>query len=368
MSATPLSSGIAPAPATVASSSRSLSEAIASFPSVPGYLSACTLGLPTTASVEALRADLASWTTATTDAAAYGETVERTRAAYASLVHAPLASVAIGSQTSAMVSLIAASAPDGAEILCVDGDFSSLVAPFLVHADRGVRVRHVQIDDLAEAVDQHTWLVAFSIVQSATGRIVDHSAVVAAAKANDALTLCDLTQAAGWLPVDASQFDATVCHAYKWLCSPRGVAFLTVGPSMLDIIRPIQAGWYSGDDVWASCYGPSLHLAADARRFDVSPAWQAWVGAAPAIELFASLDHSAVHRHAVALGNAMSIGLGLDPHDQAIVTWPDQDGSELARLTAAGITASGRAGRARVAFHLWNTEDDVTAALRALGR
>jgi selenocysteine lyase/cysteine desulfurase len=35
-------------------------------------------------------------------------------------------------------------------------------------------------------------------------------------------------------------------------------------------------------------------------------------------------------------------------------------------MTAAGIRISGRAGRARASFHLWNTEDDVAAIVRAV--
>ncbi|MDQ1564443.1 MAG: hypothetical protein QOI14_1394, partial [Actinomycetota bacterium] len=42
------------------------------------------------------------------------------------------------------------------------------------------------------------------------------------------------------------------------------------------------------------------------------------------------------------------------------------DGGDLGRLTAAGIRASGRAGRLRASFHLWNTESDVTAVMAAL--
>jgi hypothetical protein len=37
-------------------------------------------------------------------------------------------------------------------------------------------------------------------------------------------------------------------------------------------------------------------------------------------------------------------------------------------MTASGIIASGRAGRARVAFHVFNDHDDVDLAVRALGR
>ena len=35
----------------------------------------------------------------------------------------------------------------------------------------------------------------------------------------------------------------------------------------------------------------------------------------------------------------------------------------MARLTAAGVVASARAGAARLAFHLYNTEDDVARAV-----
>ncbi|KQQ51573.1 aminotransferase class V-fold PLP-dependent enzyme [Plantibacter sp. Leaf314] len=346
-------------------------EARTSFPEGSGYLAACTLGLPTIGTVDALTADLSAWQETRTDAASYGRVVEDVRRSYADLVGVSVRDVAIGSQTSAMVAMIAASVPDGAEVLCVEGDFSSLVAPFLMQAHRGVRVRHAPLAELADHVDASTWLVAYSAVQSATGAVADATAIRAAARAHGALTLNDLTQAAGWLPVDAAADDITVCHAYKWLCAPRGVAFLTVREAVLDRLRPSQAGWYSGEDVWSSCYGPSLHLADSARRFDVSPAWQAWVGAAPAIALFAELDASAVYTHDTGLAAALRAGIGdrrslLTGTPSAIVTWLDPDGEDLRAMQSAGITASGRAGRARVAFHLWNTDDDAAAVLDAL--
>ena len=50
------------------------------------------------------------------------------------------------------------------------------------------------------------------------------------------------------------------------------------------------------------------------------------------------------------------------------MTWADATGCDLALLTAAGIVASGRNGRARVAFHVFNDADDVECAAAALGR
>ncbi|MBD3941601.1 aminotransferase class V-fold PLP-dependent enzyme [Microbacterium sp. NEAU-LLC] len=350
-------------------SSPAIRAAQREFPGARDYLAACTTGLPARATRAAVIADLDAASAGRVDLASYCAAVERSRALFGTLVGVGAERVAIGSQTSVAAGLIAASLPDGAEVLAPEGEFSSVVLPF-VHAGRGIRVRTAALADLAAAVRPETALVAFSIVQSATGEVADAAAVVSAAARHDALTLCDATQAVGWLPVAASDFDAVVCHAYKWLCAPRGVAFLALSERLTAALTPVHAGWYAGDDPWSSCYGVGVELADDARRFDVSPAWQAFVGAAPALELFASIDPGELYRHATGLAAAFRAGLGLpEPaRASAIVTWDDPDGCDLARLSAAGITASGRAGRARVAFHVFNDGEDVDLALAALGR
>jgi selenocysteine lyase/cysteine desulfurase len=347
-----------------------------SFPSSGGYLAACTAGLPTLGTLAAQRADLDAWSRAETSPARYGALVEEGRALFADLVGVPASRVATGSQTSVMAAVVADALPDGAEVVVPDGDFSSVVFPFLAQAHRGVRVRSVPLDELAASVGPDTALVAWSAVQSATGVVTDPGPVVAAARRVGALTLCDLTQAAGVLPVSAAPFDVTITHAYKWLCAPRGVAFMTLSDTALGRLRPVQAGWYAGADVWSSCYGPAMHLADDARRFDVSPAWQAWPGAVAALRHAVALDQQTVWRHATGLADRLCDALGSPRQGhggtggaaagQAIVTFADPDGAGLRALTAAGLTASGRAGRLRIAFHHWNDEDDVTAVVAAL--
>ncbi|MBF4462064.1 MULTISPECIES: aminotransferase class V-fold PLP-dependent enzyme [unclassified Rathayibacter] len=338
----------------------------ARFAGASGYHNACTLGLPPRETVSALRADLDGWSAGENTAAGYGDVAERARAAFADIVGVPAAQVAIGSQTSAMAAVLAASLPDGARVLCVDGDFSSIVFPFLAQAHRGVLVRSVPLAALADSVAASDDLVVFSAVQSSSGELADLDAVIESAASHGVRTACDLTQAAGVLPVDASRFDATLTHAYKWLCSPRGVAFLTVSPDYAAELVPVQAGWYSGEDVWSSCYGPAMHLAESARRFDVSPAWQAFVGAEASLELFRSLDIAAVWAHASALGDALCERLDREPQHRTIVSWPDEDETDLHRLQAAGLRVSGRGGRLRIAFHLWNDQSDVDELVRVL--
>ena len=335
--------------------SPALASAIDSFANTRGYLSAATMGLPTCAAVTEMTEKLGQWATATCNPMNYGDIVERTRGHYARLVGIDATRVAIGSQTSVMASLIACSLPAGSEVLVVESDFTSIVYPFLQHP--GLEVRAVPLAELAAAISDTTALVAFSLIQSCNGKVADSAAITAAAKRHGARTLCDITQAAGVHPV---------CHAYKWLCSPRGVAFLTISEDFAEHITPVQAGWYAGDDVWGSVYGTDMKLAADARRFDVSPAWQAWVGAEHPIAMFADLDIAEVWEHCTGLAHLLCDELGIERQNQAIVTWPDESGADLAKLAAAGITASGRAGRLRAAFHLWNTEEDVAAVIAAL--
>ena len=346
--------------------SPALESAIAQFGDASGYLAAASIGLPPRSAVTAMKADLDAWFAADRDPQGYDSIIERSRESYARLVGVSSDRVAAGSQTSVMTSLLAAAVPAGAEVICVDGDFSSIVFPFLQRSD--IRVRNVPIDAVADSITDETWLVSFSLVQSSTGVVANTAAILEAAKRHGTFTFCDVTQAAGVLPVDASLFDSTACHTYKWLCSPRGVAFLTLSERFQQLLRPLQAGWYAGDDVWQSCYGPDMELAKNARQFDVSPAWQAWVGAEQALALFAGLDISEVWARASGLGDQLCDALDIPQQHQAIVTWSDPDRSDLDKLIAAGIRASGRAGRLRASFHLWNTEKDVAAVLTALGR
>jgi selenocysteine lyase/cysteine desulfurase len=253
-------------------------------------------------------------------------------------------------------------------VLAAEEDFTSVLFPFLAHADRGVRVQAVPLDRLVEATRPGVDLVAVSAVQSADGRLVPGGLdrLAAAAAEHGCLTYVDATQAVGWLPFDAGRFDFVSCAAYKWLLSPRGTAFGVVRPERLGMLRPLHAGWYAGADPWTSIYGPPLRLASEARRLDISPAWLAWAGTVPALELLSEVGISAIHRHDLGLANALRARLGQPVSDSAIVTVATDAGLE--RLRAANVRASIRAGAVRLSFHLHNTDADVEAVARALGR
>ena len=332
------------------------------------YLNTASIGLPPRRGVEALSEAIETWRTGRAEAAGYDVVIERARRGFAGLVSTTPERVAIGNQVSTFTALIAAGLHDGARVLAAEEDFTSVLFPFMEHADRGIQVRTVPLAGLVDAIGPGVDLVAVSAVQSADGRLVPGGleALAAAAARHGCLTYIDATQAVGWLPFQADAFDFVSCAAYKWLLAPRGTAFGVVRPDRLGMLRPLYAGWYAGDDPWTSIYGPPLRLASEARRLDISPAWLAWVGTVPALELLAEVGIAAIHEHDVALANALRGRLGVPPGDSAIVTVA-ADGA-LERLRAAGIKASVRAGAVRLSFHLHNTEADVRAVARTLGR
>jgi selenocysteine lyase/cysteine desulfurase len=339
-------------------------QATACFAVGPGYLDTASIGAPPEATLAAMREALAAWAAGRARPQDYDELVAAGRSAFARLVGVQARDVCVGSQVSAFAGLIAASLPDGARVVAAEGDFTSILFPFMAQADRGVTVSLVAPTELAGEIDERTDLAVISAVQSATGEVADLDAIAGAAAEHGARTLVDASQACGWLPIDATRFDYVACAAYKWLLCPRGTAFMAIRPERLEAIRPNAAGWYAGEDVWSSIYGGPLRLAASARRLDVSPAWLCWVGTVPSLELIERVGVEAIQAHDVALANRLREGLGMPSGNSAIVCVDAPRAHE--RLSAAGIRASSRAGAARLAFHLHNTPADADRALEAL--
>jgi selenocysteine lyase/cysteine desulfurase len=332
------------------------------FPGAARYLNTASIGLPPSQAVAAMQAELDDWVAGRSRAPAYDAVVARARATWARLHGVDPKYVAIGPQVSYFAGLVAASLP-GAEVVTYEKDFASLLYPLLARAD--LRMRFVPLERVADSIGEDTALVAVSAVQSADGRVADLDAIADAARAHDALTVVDATQASGWLPLDASRFDFLITAAYKWMLAPRGTAFMSVRPGLLDALPPLAAGWYAAERPWDSTYGPPLRLATNARRFDMSPAWLAWVGTAEALDYVEGVGIEAIHAHDVRLANRLREGLGMPPSDSAVVI-VDREGAAQA-LADAGIVATAATGSLRICFHLYNGDDDVDVVLGALG-
>ncbi|GAB2756382.1 aminotransferase class V-fold PLP-dependent enzyme [Salinifilum aidingensis] len=337
-------------------------EAFGALFDVPtGYVNTASIGVPPAEALRAVREAVGDWGCGRTEPGDFDTAVATARAAFAELVGTRPEHVAIGATASQLVGMVAASLPDRSSVLLAEGDFTSVGFPFAAQRERGVQVGEVPLERLGEHAAQHD-LVAVSAVQSRDGSVADLAALRAARRSGTRVLL-DVTQAAGWMPLGLDWADWVVAAGYKWLLSPRGAAWMAVHPDAPALL-PHNANWYAAEDPAEALYGLPLRLAAGARGLDLSPVWLAHVGAGAALSWLAGQDRTAVAEHCVGLANRLRSALEMPPGDSAIVSVRRPDAGR--RLEEAGVRASVRQGGARLAFHLYNTAEDVDLAARAL--
>jgi selenocysteine lyase/cysteine desulfurase len=328
-----------------------------------GYLDTAAYGLPPDSTIAALERALTDWGVGR-PWSTWEEDGEACRSLFAGLVGARAEDVALLHTLSAAAGLVAASLPvrPGDNIVLYGRDFTSAMLPWKGLERRDVELRLHPLEELASAVDERTVLVAVGAVQSADGAVAD----LAGLRETGVRLFVDATQAVGAGPFEVEGLDYVAAHPYKWMCSPRGLAFLYVRPDRLEEIEPWSAGWKSRHRPYEDFYGLP-ELTSDARRLDASLAWLSAAGARASLELIAELGPGRIAEHDLGLARSFCSQAGLPPPSAPIVRIEVSDAQQvLARLAAAGVRAAGRAGAVRLSFHFYNDEQDVARSLEVL--
>jgi selenocysteine lyase/cysteine desulfurase len=286
------------------------------------------------------------------------------------LIGAQTSEIALIPTVSNGVGMVAASLKAGDSVVVPEAEFTSVLYPILVAAqERGIAVSEVPYDALAESIEEGTTLVAFSLTQSQSGRRARLADICEAGRAKGAKVLVDATHSIPFVPVadQLDKIDFLVCHGYKHLLCPRGVAFFYVRQDRWNDVPPILANWRAGAPRYARSYGGPLALAEDAARFDVSLAWHSWAGAKPALELLVQWQDEGQFERVLGLSDRLAAGLGLPKPTSSIVTMaaPDAEAAEVA-LNQAGVRCAARAGNVRLSPHVYNTEEEIDRAVEAL--
>jgi len=107
-------------------------------------------------------------------------------------------------------------------------------------------------------------LVLLSHVFSNTGQRLNIEEVCKLASQNDVMSVVDIAQSAGAIPIDFEQLDAdfVLGSCVKWLCGGPGAGFLWVNATRLPHCKPIDVGWFSHEnpfefDIQSFRYHPS---------------------------------------------------------------------------------------------------------------
>ena len=341
------------------------------FDPAPGlhYLDTATYGLPPRPTMQAMTEALAAWRTGTAYWIDWDVVAERARTDFATLVGVPPPSVALVPAASVAVGTVAASLTAEDRVVVPDDEFTSLLFPLLVAAERGTDVRQVPWRDLVSAIEPGTTLVATSLVQMQTGRVAPLEALLDRAAEVGARLLVDATHGLPFVGMGGvlARVDYVAVAAYKHLLCPRGVGFLIVRDDRQDGLAPWNANWRAASDPYGRYVGGPLDLTGGAGRFDVSVAWHPWIGGAVSLELLTGWAGAGLLDRALALAAGLADRLGVDHGGSSIVCAPVRDVDRArAALDGAGVKAGFREGGVRLSTHVYSTDDDLDAAVEAV--
>jgi selenocysteine lyase/cysteine desulfurase len=295
------------------------------------------------------------------------EAASELRAAYASVLGADPADVALTGSTTDGVNTVVSGLDlrSGDEIVTSDEEHPGLLAPLArARALRGVAIRVVPFDELASAVSPATRLVACSHVSWVGGKVVD----AAALRATGVPFLLDAAQAVGAVPVDVA---ALGCDFYagsgqKWLSGPEGSGCLYVKRERLDELTAPWPGFSSlADPHEPLTSGP----APDAARLDhgfPTGLRSAWALASMAVLSDAGWDW--VHDRAAGLAAWLADrlrerGISVAPRGPStLVSWAAADAdADVKRLSDEGIVVRSipAFGLVRASVGAWTSEEEL---------
>ena len=238
------------------------------------------------------------------------------RGSIAKLLQAQPENIAILSSASELLSQVPnlCSPEPNSKIILVSTDFPSITRPWLTNKKTDdlkiCFVNEVPNTDLTqtiiENIDPNTSVVCVSYVQFASGTRVDIKKLAKYTKEVGAKLVVDVTQAAGAIPINISEWsaDILVCSGYKWLGGHGGVAFGFLSNELLRKDPP-TIGWFSNENPF-DMEATKLNLSKTAAKYTQSTiSYISVVGLKTAIQQLLDIKISSIMKHSDKLAKIL---------------------------------------------------------------
>lgn len=145
----------------------------------------------------------------------------------------------------------------GSEVVTTDHEYGACMRAMRNHLGRtGATIKMVDVpipvpqqaeivERVVDAFSPRTRVVFISHITSPTGALMPVAEIVAEARRRGIISIIDGSHAPGHIPLDLTTLDADIytgnCH--KWMCTPKGSAFLYVHPRMQEHVPPLVTSW-----------------------------------------------------------------------------------------------------------------------------
>lgn len=350
------------------------------------YLNSCSQGALSDAVQAGIEDYIASWHEQGSPWETWVDHYEAARTAFAKFINASPDEVAIVTSASAGINSIASalSFRERSKVVMGEFEFPTMGHVWLAQRARGADVQFVSADgnripsvNYEKTIDRHTLIVPLTHVCFKNGFRSQVRAVTQIAHQAGALVMLDDYQDCGTRPVDvkAMDLDFYVTGTLKYLLGPPGLAFMYVRKDLISKLVPSITGWFAQTNPFA--FDPQhIDLSPTARRFESgSPSVPNVYGAVPGFQMLQEIGMENVAAHIgkltqSLLSSALDMGIRIKtPSDSSgpLVVLQSSDANLLVqKLAESDIVASSRHDGLRIAFHVYNTLDDVNAVMEVL--
>jgi selenocysteine lyase/cysteine desulfurase len=350
------------------------------------YLNSCSQGALSDAVESGLKDYIASWHEQGSPWELWVEQYEAARTAFAKFINASADEVAVVTSASAGINSIASalSFRERKKVVMGEFEFPTMGHVWLAQRSRGADVQFVEAAGNSipaahydKIVDRNTLIVPLTHVCFKNGFRSEVSAVTQIAHRNGALAMLDDYQDCGTRPVDvkAMDLDFYVTGTLKYLLGPPGLAFMYVRKELISSLIPTVTGWFAQTNPFA--FDPRhIDLSPTARRFESgSPSVPNVYAAMAGFQLLQEIGMEKVAGQIkkltqALLSSALDLGIRVKtPAESAgpLVVLQSKDSDLLVqKLAENDIIASNRHDGLRIAFHVYNTMDDVRAVVDVL--
>jgi selenocysteine lyase/cysteine desulfurase len=352
------------------------------------YLNSCSQGPLSDAAQAGLEDYIASWHEQGSPWETWVERYEAARTAFAQFINASPDEVAVVTSASAGINSIASALNfrERQKVVMGEFEFPTMGHIWLAQRARGADVQFagaegdcIPAGNYEKMIDRNTLIVPLTHVCFKNGFRSEVSAITQIAHRAGAMMMLDDYQDCGTRPVDvkAMDLDFYVTGTLKYLLGPPGLAFMYARKELIASLVPTMTGWFAQKNPFA--FDPqSFDLSPTARRFESgSPSVPNVYAAVPGIQLLQEIGMENVANHIRKLAQSLlscALDLGIrvkTPADSAgpLVVLQSTDSDLLVRKLAENdIVASNRHDGLRIAFHVYNTMDDVKAVVEVLTR
>jgi kynureninase len=247
----------------------------------------------------------------------------------------------------------------------------------IVHTDDGISLRP---DDILDAIDETTCLVALSHVSFRSSFRVDAQAIVERAHKHGARVLLDVYQSAGAVELHARDWevDFLIGGTIKWLCGGPACGYLYVRPELQKELAPRLTGWVAHESPFSFASAPMRYTDSVRRFAQGTPNIPGLYSVLPGLQIIEEVGVPTIQSESqrrtewmieFALEHGWKVNSPREAEDRgaSVMIYVEDGPAMVKRLAERKVFVDCRPGVGlRISPHFFNTDEEVREALGIL--